>query len=195
VSNFGRDKSDKNKKHNKINGSEHPIGNEKTTLLSDRSTTDAHPESDLKKGPKKNAAKPRPPGIAPQARRIDPNLKPSNANIVFAQARGLRAKETNHEWQKFVSYYRGLSGKNSTSPDWDAVWQSWVLRAAERLGRDSFVGEESNGHDQHSIEEIPRETWVLIVEAWRRSSNWPVDAGPPPGSRGCKAPSDLVTPS
>src|SRR6266436_4338308 len=92
VSNFGRDKSDKNKKHNKINGSEHPIGNEKTTLLSDRSTTDAHPESDLKKGPKKNAAKPRPPGIAPQARRIDPNLKPSNANIVFAQARGLRAK-------------------------------------------------------------------------------------------------------
>lgn len=192
VSRFGLEKPLAGKKDRKINGADHPIGDKSGPDQGDRSTIEAQAESDKKKVPKKNAAKPRPAGALPQSRRIDPGLKPSNANIVFAKSRGLTHKETNFEWEKFVRYYRGLSGKNSTSPDWDAVWESWVLRAADRLGRDSFVGEAtSNGH--HSLEDFTREDWTQIVSVWRLTNNWSPNHGPAPGRPGCKVPSDLVT--
>ncbi len=174
-----------NEKRRKINGSTSPIGGANAIPIGPE-------DSKTLKDSKKIRTQPRPSSTPPQARRIDPALKPTNANLVFSKSRGLTNKETNFEWEKFVRYYRGLSGKNATSPDWDAVWESWVLRATERLGRDSFVGETtSNGH--HSLEDFTREDWTQIVSVWRLTNNWSPNHGPAPGRPGCKVPSDLVT--
>jgi len=179
-------------KSNKINGATMPFGQPSEAQMGAEKLEARSYKLEKKEKDRRSAAKPRPAGTPPQSRRIDPGLKPSNANIVFAKSRGLTHKESNFEWEKFVRYYRGLSGKNSTSPDWDAVWESWVLRATERLGRDSFVGETtSNGH--HSLEDFTREDWTQIISVWRLTNNWSPNHGPAPGRPGCKVPSDLVT--
>jgi uncharacterized protein YdaU (DUF1376 family) len=142
----------------------------------------------------RGAAQPRPPSAATPARRIDPNRQISNSNIVFAKSRGLKDREIKIEWEKFVRYYRGLSGTRATSPDWDAMWESWVLRSAERLGRDSFV-EEANGHPAAGPESFSKNDWIKIVEVWRVTNNWNPSHGPEPGRPGCLAPPDVVKPS
>lgn len=181
-------------KTNKINVENHQMGD----VFPEIGAVDKNKKENKKENQKEKerpAAKPRPPAAATPARRIDPGRQMSNSNSVFAQSRGLNAKETKFEWDKFVRYYRGISGRNATSPDWDAVWESWVLRAAERLGKDSFVGEQKNGHDHSGPATFTRDDWIKVIEIWRITHNWNQNYGPEPGSRGCHVPPDLVTPS
>ncbi len=151
-------------------------------------------ELDKKKSIKKNAAKPRPPGTKMEATRIDPHRKISDQNIVFAKWRRLTKREIDHEWMLFVRYYGQRPDKqpNAKSLDWDSVWESWVLRAADRLGRDSFVGE-ANGSDHSTPETFTHDRWIQIISTWKLTNNWSPDHGPAPGRPGCKVPSDLVT--
>lgn len=38
------------------------------------------------------------------------------------------------ETEKFITYWRGKSGKDATKVDWVATWQHWMLNARDRYG-------------------------------------------------------------
>jgi hypothetical protein len=140
------------------------------------------------------AAAPRPPRPAsagPRSDRLDRNRKPSNENLVYGRSRGLTARETQNEWEKFVRYYAGLDQKHraAKSPDWDAVWESWVLRAAERLGREPFTEEVATKPSVY-----PLDVWRRSMEMYHSTGTWHPDLGPNPDEPGFKPPVGLVIP-
>lgn len=144
---------------------------------------------------KRKPASPAPRQRATKSVRIDPRRQMSDANLVFARSRGLTKREIDYEWMKFVRYYAGRSDSapNSKSPDWDAVWESWVLGKAHDLGREPLVDEPSNGKTDPRA--LPADVWERSVDLWRNTGIWDERMGPPPDHSGCLAPPHLVRPS
>lgn len=142
---------------------------------------------------KRRPAAPPPRQRAPKSVRIDPRRQMSDANLVFARSRGLVKREIDYEWMKFVRYYAGRndSAPNSKSPDWDAVWESWVLGKAHELNREPLVEDQSNGKIDPA--HLPHDFWERQIELWRKGVSWPPQLGPEPGQPGCLAPTDLVS--
>lgn len=123
--------------------------------------------------------------------RIDLDWKLTTDLELYARHKGLTARETKFEAEKFLLHYRKTTGDRALSQDWDASWQGWVLRACERLGREPTHFE----HRKSGPETYTREDWVKVVEMYRKTTNWHPTHGPAPGSPGCLAPKDLVNPS
>lgn len=183
VSNFqGGDQVGSNKT-NKNNGHSVQLGDQ----MGEKSPTD---KKEKEKEKEKRRIAPRAPAM--RASRIDPNRTLTAGNITFARARGLRPKEIEHEHERFVRYYRGLppSARNATSADWDAVWESWVLRKAADLGREPLIdGVAETADDPASYS---REMWSKCMEIYRMTGVWNSHWGAEPGFPGCKVPKELV---
>ena len=126
--------------------------------------------------------------------RIDPRRKLGDQNVVFARSRGLTRREIDHEWMAFVRYYAGLNdqAKNSRSPDWDVVWESWCLRKAAELNREPLTEADA---PRPLPENYDREVWMRSVEIYRATGTWHPDLVPPPDKPGYRGPPDLVRPS
>lgn len=188
VSNFSGGTSSTDKNGNHYNGSLSQMGEQ----IAEKTGTDKNQKENQKES--KTRARATPPMKQAKSVRIDPHRKMSNGNLTFARGCGLTKREADFEWARFVRYYAGRSdsASNSKSPDWDSVWESWVLKRAHELGRDPQL---EAGTETGDLTQLPREVWVRQVELWRKGVSWPEQFGPAPGSPGCLAPPDLVRPS
>lgn len=147
-------------------------------------------ESVEKDKERKRAVAPPQPRAAPRTRgsRIPQDWKLTPELLLYARSKGLTDKESKNEAEKFSSYWRGVAGDKGVKLDWDATWQSWIMRTAERLGRNPVEQQQSAGGPA----DYSREEWVKIIEIWRVTSNWHPMHGPAPGSAGCLVLKDLL---
>jgi uncharacterized protein YdaU (DUF1376 family) len=66
--------------------------------------------------------------------RLEPNWKPSKADIDSAKGYGLSDRDIDWEAQKFVNYWTSKTGSGGTKLDWPATWRNWCMRTAETKG-------------------------------------------------------------
>lgn len=189
VSNFsgGQHVDEKNGKH--FNGHDKKMVDQIAAETATDKNQNQNRGEEIKRA--KVARPPRPSGQPLESKRIDPRRSMSDQNLTYGRARGLTRKEIEFNWQRFVRYYAGVDHKarNAKSPDWDIVWESWVLRQAADLNREPLA----EADDSHV--EIPREVWERSMKMWMESGIWHPTLGPEPGQKGCLAPADLVRPS
>lgn len=115
----------------------------------------------------------------------------SNENMLWARQRSLTERETKREHEKFVAHYRAAPGDRGLSRDWDSTWQTWIMRTAERLGRDPTP--ESNGHAKSvGPESYTRAEWERLISMWHRGGSWNTRHGPEPGTPGSLVPAELL---
>lgn len=115
----------------------------------------------------------------------------SPANMLFARQRSLTERETRREHDKFVAHYRAAPGDRGLSRDWDSTWQSWVMRTADRLGRDPTP--ESNGSAKSVGPEFyTRAEWERLISMWHGGASWNSRHGPEPGTPGSLVPPELI---
>lgn len=182
MSNFRASENGATKNVNKFNGSRPQMGAKKSSKSAPR----VEREVEVDKNPP-------PPKRSMKSTRIDPHRRISDQNIVFARSRGLTKREIDHEWMVFVRYYaqRDDRQSNARSMDWDATWESWVLKKAFDLNREPLVEDGANGKTDPA--HLPHEFWARQIELWRKGVSWPDQLGPEPGQPGCLAPVDLVS--
>ena len=68
--------------------------------------------------------------VAKRKTRLPEDWHPSEANIAYAEAKGLSLDQIAFEAESFVNYWLG-TGKPMM--DWSRVWNTWILRASQRL--------------------------------------------------------------
>lgn len=66
-----------------------------------------------------------------RATRIPPEWVLSEVGRKFAVDRGMQTARIPIEAEKFKNHWTAKSGATATSPDWEAKWRTWALRALE----------------------------------------------------------------
>jgi hypothetical protein len=97
----------------------------------------------------------------PTKRRLPIDFKLSQADIAFAQSKGLSAADLQDQFERFCDHWQG---NGATKSDWSATWRNWVRRSFE-FNRKSNAGQ--NGHGRQQAETIPERT-KRLADACRR---------------------------
>jgi hypothetical protein len=110
----------------------------------------------------------------------------------YALSIGLHEQEVRREAERFRNYWHAASGANAIKLDWFATWKNWVLKTAEKLGREPRPGAFTGAEAAQGPASYTHETWERIVRIWKLTSNWHPDNGPAPGRVGCLVPKELL---
>lgn len=172
---------------NKING--HAVPNRGPKNGVSRPETQTQTQNQIERA-RKAPAQPRAQRSA-RGTRLPDDWVLSPANMLFARQLSLTERETRREHDKFVAHYRAAPGDRGLSRDWDSTWQSWVMRTADRLGRDPTP--ESNGSAKSVGPEFyTRAEWERLISMWHGGASWNSRHGPEPGTPGSLVPPELI---
>ena len=64
--------------------------------------------------------------------RIDPDWKPTEADVAWQRDQGISDLLARREFPKFIDYWLAKSGPNGAKLDWSATWRNWLRTAQER---------------------------------------------------------------
>lgn len=118
-------------------------------------------------------------GVAKQAKRgsrIDPDWKPSDADLTFAQSQNMTHEETRREADKFRDFWIAKPGAAGVKLDWSATWRNWCRnRRGEGSGTSGQPNAPRNGPKPTSMagilaerrrqaegaNDVPADRWIL----------------------------------
>jgi len=75
-----------------------------------------------------------PPKGGQKGSRINPDWRPSEADLLKAREAGLSEAQISREAERFRDYWLAKPGKDGSKADWPATWRNWVRSSADRLG-------------------------------------------------------------
>jgi hypothetical protein len=99
------------------------------------------------------------------------------AVLTHAAGLGLSSAEITREHTKFCNHAKQTDRRCA---EWVPAEETWMIGAAERLGKSPAV----------SGNAAP--DWNVVIELYKRTGHWSRWAGPDPESPACKAPPDLL---
>lgn len=163
-------------------------------------------ESDIDSSLRSEAppAQPRPKGNgelkhnSSRGTRMPRDWKVDNEQMLWARHQGLTEKEASYLAKRFVAHYLSAPNSNpgSRAADWNARWQSWVLKQAMDLGRDVTAPKSPQDASPEAIATaLSRDDWEKLVESFRMTGRWNPRYGPEPGRPGFLGPTKLVNAS
>jgi hypothetical protein len=81
-----------------------------------------------------SAKKPRQKKTSSKGTRIDPDWRPTKANIKYARDKGYSDLEISNLAEAFHNYWLASASPTALKADWNAGWRTWVTKDLERNG-------------------------------------------------------------